>query len=420
MRTCFVVMGFGKKVCYETGRTLDLNATYETIIQPAVEGQGLRCIRADEITQSGIIDVKMYDMLLRADLVIADISTGNVNAVYELGVRHALRPNSTIIMKEDKGRLYFDLDHVSTFHYSHYGSDIMAREAIRAVKALGVLIESIMANPEIDSPVYTYLPKLISPRMSDEEFEDLVDEAEAAQRHLQGLMKDAELLMKKSDHLGASKSYAAIAKLRPNEPDIIQKLALNVYKAKFPDEVSALLGARKILQQLTPMSSNDPETLGISGAVSKNLWLLQQDKADLDSAITFYRRGYEVARDYYNGENLALCFEFRAKIQENRSEKIYDFMSAKKIREGLIEILVPVVEAQDFFERPDRLWVFATLANSYYSQGDEKLAGEYEFKFKGAAAASWQIETFDKSKAFVLEMTDLRNKILSESANQGG
>lgn len=105
MKLCFVVMGYGKKTEYESGRTLDLNATYETIIEPAVTSRGLRCVRADEIMQSGLIDVKMYDLLLRADLVIADISTGNVNAVYELGVRHALRPNSTIVMSEDKGKL---------------------------------------------------------------------------------------------------------------------------------------------------------------------------------------------------------------------------------------------------------------------------------------------------------------------------
>jgi len=30
-KLCFVVMGFGKKTDYETGRTLDLNATYKEI-----------------------------------------------------------------------------------------------------------------------------------------------------------------------------------------------------------------------------------------------------------------------------------------------------------------------------------------------------------------------------------------------------
>ena len=106
---CFVIMGFGMKADFETGRTLDLNATYEAIIEPAVTESGLRCVRADEIVHSGLIDEKMCEALYRADLVVADISTGNVNAAYELGVRHALRPYSTIIMKEREGRLHFDL-----------------------------------------------------------------------------------------------------------------------------------------------------------------------------------------------------------------------------------------------------------------------------------------------------------------------
>lgn len=97
-KTCFIVMGFGK-TDYETGRTLDLNETCPEIIKPAVESAGFRCIRADEISHSGLIDVPMYKML-NADLVIADISTGNINAVYELGIRHALKRNRTIIMKE--------------------------------------------------------------------------------------------------------------------------------------------------------------------------------------------------------------------------------------------------------------------------------------------------------------------------------
>ena len=59
--TCFVIMGFGKKTDYgEKARTLDLDATYKAIIKPAVEDCGLTCIRADEVTHSGVIDVKMY------------------------------------------------------------------------------------------------------------------------------------------------------------------------------------------------------------------------------------------------------------------------------------------------------------------------------------------------------------------------
>ncbi|MFL6286276.1 MAG: tetratricopeptide repeat protein, partial [Pyrinomonadaceae bacterium] len=39
--TCFVVMGFGKKMDFETKRTLDLDKTYNQIIKPAVEDAGL-------------------------------------------------------------------------------------------------------------------------------------------------------------------------------------------------------------------------------------------------------------------------------------------------------------------------------------------------------------------------------------------
>jgi hypothetical protein len=48
-KVCFVVMGFGKKTDFASGRTLDLDATYDAIIEPAVEGQGLRCIRGDKV-----------------------------------------------------------------------------------------------------------------------------------------------------------------------------------------------------------------------------------------------------------------------------------------------------------------------------------------------------------------------------------
>ncbi len=102
MGTCFVVMGFGIKADYQTGRRLDFDKSYQCLIKPAVLTAGLQCIRADEIVHAGIIDVPMYEQLLTADVVVADVSTMNPNAFYELGVRHALRPHTTIIISESK------------------------------------------------------------------------------------------------------------------------------------------------------------------------------------------------------------------------------------------------------------------------------------------------------------------------------
>jgi len=213
-KVCFVVMGFGKKTDYESGRTLDLDATYEAIIHPAVTDLDLRCIRADEIIHSGMIDTEMYEMLLRADLVIADISTGNINAVYELGVRHALRPFSTLIMKEAEGKLHFDLNHVNTFEYNHLGQDIGAREAARARRELRALISDVMQRQKPDSPVYTHLPKLQQPRFSDEEYAELLDETEAAQEQLSGYMRLGEKAMSESRHTDAALAFSAAANMK--------------------------------------------------------------------------------------------------------------------------------------------------------------------------------------------------------------
>ena len=112
--TCYVAMGFGRKTDFETGRSLDLDKTYRLMIKPAVEAAGLECIRADEIVHSGLIDIARYDRLLESDVVIADLSTRNPNAIYELGIRHALCPRSTIVIAEDDPRLRANADDVIT------------------------------------------------------------------------------------------------------------------------------------------------------------------------------------------------------------------------------------------------------------------------------------------------------------------
>jgi hypothetical protein len=119
--TCYVIMGFGRKVDLPTGRTLDLDSTYLKIIKPAVEAAGLRCIRADEIIHSGRIDMPVYELLFSADVVVADLSTSSANVFYELGVRHALRPYTTVIIAEDGFRSFpFNINHARIHQYQQF------------------------------------------------------------------------------------------------------------------------------------------------------------------------------------------------------------------------------------------------------------------------------------------------------------
>ena len=94
--TCFVIMGFNIKT-NEDGKEYNLDLSYSEIIKPVLDFYKLNYVRADEIMIAEMIDDSMYKFLLSADLVIADITTLNANALYELGVRYALKPYSTIM-----------------------------------------------------------------------------------------------------------------------------------------------------------------------------------------------------------------------------------------------------------------------------------------------------------------------------------
>jgi len=137
-KTCFVIMGFGEKTDFQSNpqRVLNLNKTYEYIIEPAVKEAGLTCVRADRIIHSTVIDKPMYENLLSADVVVADLSTSNLNAIYELGVRHALRPSTTIVLAENNFSFPFDLNHLSILKYEHLGRDIGFGEVLRVKDAL--------------------------------------------------------------------------------------------------------------------------------------------------------------------------------------------------------------------------------------------------------------------------------------------
>ncbi|WP_218074643.1 TRAFs-binding domain-containing protein [Burkholderia cenocepacia] len=351
----------------------------------------------------------MYEMLLRADLVIADISTGNANALYELGVRHALRPYSTIIMRESKGKFYFDLNHTSTFSYEHMGEDIGAKEARRAVGELSLLIQRILENPLPDSPVYTFIPRLIQPHLSDEQFEALIQRSEASEERFSEMMSQGAHALREDRYADAMRFFSSAVEMKPEEAYLKQQLALATYKSKEPSEIASLVNALKVINDLGSDDSNDPETLGIAGAIHKRLWSITKDTAELNLAIKYYGRGFEFRKDYYNGENYALCMNYRAEIEEDKTERGYYEVGARKAREDIVDILIGVIQSPQFGERSDQKWVVATLANTLFGLNREAEAGQYERQFyeyaRHGGLAQWERDTYEQGKQEVLRIT---------------
>ncbi len=252
-KRCFVVMGFGTKTDYVNGRQLDLNKSYRLLIRPVLEAKGIECVRADEITHSGSIDVQMYKELLQADVVIADLSTANPNALYELGVRHALRPFTTIVISEDKLTYPFDLNHILITSYQHLGDAIDYEEVERFRATLGKLIDSVIDKKEADSPVYTYLNSLVPPQIK-EELEKSIEEMPTRGNDLTspGMGKALSLIIQEAEDAIETKEFSKARELfqsavllsrstsGPQDPYLIHRLSFCTYKAAEPNLVSSL------------------------------------------------------------------------------------------------------------------------------------------------------------------------------------
>lgn len=403
-KLCFVIMGFGKKTDLSTGKTLDLDKTYKNIIKPAAEKAGFQCVRADEIQDSGLIDKSMYALLMHADLVIADISTYNPNAIYELGIRHAVRPYSTIIIKEQEGAIPFDLNHNRIFHYVHLGDDIGVDEAKRCKEALVEMIESILKNKVIDSPLYDYIQDIEPPKLTPKEYQRIIGDLSEREESIFAISERATHCMESSSFIEAARLWKKAEDLVPNEAYFTQQHALAKYKSKSPTEISSLTDALQIIEKLDPDNeTNDPETLGLTGAICKRMWHATNDVEYLRRAMHFYGKGFQIRRDYYNGENYALCLNIAASVETDPEEKTFYKISAKKARQDILEILAYLSDEEEIHQSINK-WPYATLANCYFGLGDVDDGMKYEEIYLNLVTAGWEKETYFESKEILTKL----------------
>ena len=98
-QACFYITPIGE-IGSETRQHSDLFLEY--LVKPALTPFGLNVVRADQIDKPGMITRQIIDYLLRARLVIADLSFHNPNVFYELALRHVMRlPTVQIIKTSD-------------------------------------------------------------------------------------------------------------------------------------------------------------------------------------------------------------------------------------------------------------------------------------------------------------------------------
>lgn len=408
-KTCFVITGFGPKTDYETGRIIDLDKTFEHLIKPVFDELKITCFRANEIKHSGTIDVPMYEWIYKADIVVADVSTLNANALYELGVRHALRPNTTIVISENQTKYPFDINHTVISKYEHLGKDIGVSETIRFKKELKLLVQAVLKSKKNDSPVYTYLPKLTPPVFTSHELE-LITEKPKNQVSLSELISDAENAKNNNEHRVAILLYKACLNFEPENVFLRQRLALVTYKNAKPNLKKALLDAENVLEELNPEETTDIETLGLSGAINKRLFEETAHLQYLEKSIKFYSKGYHIAQDYYNGINYAYLLTLKATLVKDNYESISLFVQSQKIREQIVSICLGQINEKTFKERGDKEWIYQSLAQAYLGLDKQKELQKVLKNISKLSKGPFDIDTFKEQNKKLITYIELIRK----------
>src|SRR5690606_35906281 len=94
----FIVRPFGTK-SDRVAQPIDFDRVERDLIDPALDSFGVTGRTTGEILEAGSIHADMFQRLLTADLIVADVSIDNANVYYELGIRHALREKRTVLLR---------------------------------------------------------------------------------------------------------------------------------------------------------------------------------------------------------------------------------------------------------------------------------------------------------------------------------
>src|SRR5687768_15710073 len=87
-RECFFITPIGSDDSPERRRA---DGLLESVVVPACEEHDLVAVRADRIAEGGHVTLQVLEHCAGAKMAVADLTGGNKNVLYEVGIRHALR-----------------------------------------------------------------------------------------------------------------------------------------------------------------------------------------------------------------------------------------------------------------------------------------------------------------------------------------
>lgn len=388
-------MGFHIKSA-ENGKEYNLDLSYEKILKPVLNNLNIEYIRADEIMCAEIIDESMYRFLLCADLVIADITTLNPNALYELGVRYALKPYATIIIGDKNTRFPFDLNHMRIFSYKHEGKTIAEDECMRMQEVLLKTIKNIRGTQMVDSPVYKYIKGLIPPVCpNDESYFKNISTRFRVDDSLCSLVNAAYYKRERGDFLGAIESYKRALKISKDEY-IIKEIAICTYQGGKRDDY---LSALRFLKENINTHTTNPEILKAFGTIYKHLWISDHTEEMAMLSMSYYQKSFVIYKSYNSGLNYGLMLFAIATYQESSNLRETYILLAKLIYQQVENLCLSIDSLEDY-------WIIASLEECALALGNMDKYKKYN------RMAETAIELHDEKMRWKREKTQEQINIL--------
>lgn len=419
---CFVLMPFGKK-SDDSGRAIDFDQIYDSIIGPGIQQADLEPIRADEEVVGGFIHKPMFERLMLCDYAVADLTTANPNVFYELGIRHGIRPHSTVLLFAKGMRLPFD---VAPLRALPYMTD--AQGAPNAVAAdRNALATRLLEcrNPVEDSPLFQLVSDFPRPdiaRLKTDTLRDLVEYSQKYKAKLSAARKEGpkavkdieqELNIRDTDPAviidlflshRAVENWSAMVDLVPKMSPILartilvrEQLGLALNRLGRREEAEAIL--LKLIEERGPSS----ETNGILGRVYKDLWKNSKNSGNLAAAhgylrkaISTYLKGFESDwRDAYPGVNVVTLMEMDNPVDARQAE--------------LLPVVQYAVKRRLESRSPD-YWDYATLLELAVLKNDRTAAKTALSDALAAIREAWEPKSTSENIRMIREVRTQRGE----------
>ena len=421
---CFVLMPFGTKTD-KAGRVTNFDSVYQKVIAPAVVKAGLEPVRADEEKIGGTIHKPMFERLMLCHYAIADITGANPNVFYELGIRHALRPRSTVLLFVEGTVIPFDIALVRGISYRTDGKGEPV-DIDGPIAAIANQLSVARADPHDDSPIFQLiddLPRQDIDHTKTDVFRKSVDYSKKYKDRLAAAVRQGVAAV---EHIAAEpglgnllevetgivvdlflslrdvKAHAGMIELYHRMPVPLQRAKMMREQLGFAlNREGRFEEAEKVLKAVIGEFGPSSETNALLGRSYKDRWDLARKEGRpearglLRRAIETYLEGFQTDwRDAFPGINAVTLMEMQDKPDPRQAQ------------------LLPVVRysATRKAEMNADYWDHATLMELAILAKDLDDAEEQLSEALALARAAWELESTARTIALVRSVRTARGE----------